>query len=151
MKRTLLTISFIIIFFIAGCATLDRMFIPRGDQSKSDFIAGVDDVGIGTVMVGGPYALPVLAVTNLLSIIGGIYASMRKKQQILEAEDKYGKTRTVTEAIIKAIEDSENIVIDDNGTTLKGFLKEKVGDKLKNKDFYIAGKAIIDAIKREGQ
>jgi len=147
MKKIVVTVLLVNILFIASCATLDSMFLPKEDGSPSDTMNTVNDVNNAAVAVGGPYAIPVLAVTNLISIIAGVYTNARKKQLITKKDDVAEQTTIVVEAIVKAIEDSDTVVIDDNGTTVKDVIKEKVTDKLQKQGAYKIGKAIIDAIK----
>ena len=156
MKKALAIIVLSCILFVTSCAALDSVFLPNEDGTPSDTMQGVQSVGAAAAAVGGPYALPVLAVTNLLTIIAGFYTNARKKQvitnkdeQLDETEKLYENVQTVVEAIVKAVEDSDSVVIDDEGTTVKDVIKEKVADKLAKSDAYTIGKAIIDAIKAE--
>jgi hypothetical protein len=147
MKKYLLGLIAGTILMIAGCAAMDNFFLPNEDGSPGSSMQVVEDVENAAGAVGGPYALPVLAVTNLLTILGGAYTNMRKKQEIVKKDDVYEQTVVIMEAVINAVEDSEAVVLDEEGTTVGDVVKSKVTDRLKEEDIYKVGKALIDVLK----
>lgn len=128
---------------------MDAAFIPEAGETKSDTVKVVDAVAGGLAATGNPYAVPALAGSTLLSIIAGAYTNMRKKQKLAEAGDKAEQTKVVTESIVKAIEDAQGVVINENGDTVGSVVKEKVEKNLRDNDAYLIGKAIIEAMKEK--
>jgi hypothetical protein len=148
MKNTILTFVACIVLFVGGCAVLDSVFIPKDGEIKSDTIKVVDGTVGGLAATGNPIAIPALAISSLLSVLAGVYTNLRKKQKLVEADDKYEQTRLITEAIVQAIEESAGVKVGDDDT-LGNVVKAAVEEKLKDKDAYLVGKAIISALKGE--
>jgi hypothetical protein len=151
MRKYLLSFVAGMILLVAGCAALDNFFLPNEDGSPSDSMQVVENIEDAAGAVGGPYALPVLAVTNLLTILGGVYTNMRKKQEIVKKDDVYEQTVIIMEAIINAVEDTDEVVLNGEGTTVGDVVKSKVTDRLKEEDIYKVGKALIDVLKGKEQ
>jgi hypothetical protein len=152
MRNYFLGIILGVALMFSGCAVMDSILIPEEGRVKSDTVVVVDGVTTGLVATGNPIAVPALALSGILSVVAGIYTNLRKKQKLVAADDKYENTLLITEAIVKAIE--ETGVIKVGGVTLRGepatiggIIKDKVESKLKDKDAYVIGKAIITALK----
>lgn len=143
---------------VGGCAVLDDMLIAPEGQAQSDTVKLVNGVAGVMVATGTPLAVPALAISTILTAIAGVYTNMRKKQKLSEADSslteadrKYQDVRTVVETIIEAIEATQDVKLSKSGTTLGELIKGKVKEDLISKDALTVGRAIIDAIKREGK
>jgi hypothetical protein len=142
-------ISFIMVIalFLGGCTMLDQALLPEEGKMRSDTVVMVDALAKGLAATGNPYAVPALAGSTLFAIIAGAYTNMRKKQKLDNAAESAKQSATVTESVIKAIEDASDIKIGKKGQTIGSVVKEKVSKNLRDKDAYLMGKAIIEAMK----
>ena len=141
-------------FAFLGCNEL----IQEVADSNSGLNVGVDAVsniipavaaGAGAAAAAGlPWAAIVLLATNVVSVVVGIYKNHRKNIVIDEQDELYINTKVTTRAIIEAIEDVGGIKVSEE-ETIGGIIKGKVEEKLKDKDYYLIGKAVITALKGE--
>lgn len=154
MKKFLMGLIVTVSLFIGGCATLDSILIPEEGMEKPKAVVVAEGVTGVLAATGNPYAVPALAGSTIISIIAGAYTTMRKKQEV-QAEmrrtkgawDKVREYKTVAEAVVGAVEEAKNVRIDDKGKTIGDYVKTKVEKNLRNKDAYLIGKAIIEAMK----
>lgn len=130
---------------------MDSVFIPREGEVKSDTIKVVDGTVTGLVATGNPIAVPALALSSILSIFAGVYTNMRKKQKLAGADDKFEQSKIVTEAIVLAIEETSRVKLGDGEDTIGNVVKAAVEERLRDKEAYIIGKAIIAALKESEQ
>jgi hypothetical protein len=152
MNKYLLTLVCSIAMLISGCAVLDSILIPKDGAVKSDTVMIVDGTVGGLAATGNPLAVPALALSTILSIFAGVYTNMRKKQELVVADDKYNQVRIITEAIIQAVEETAKVKLyDDTGDTVGSVVKAAVEERLRDKEAYVIGKAIISALKESEQ
>lgn len=136
---------------IGGCAMLDDTLVPEEGQLQSDTVIMVEAIAKGLVATGNPYAVPALAGSTIFAILAGAYTNMRKKQKLADANDKAKQAAIVTGSIVDAIEQVSNVKLDKDGDTIGNVVKAEIGEKLKDNDVFLVGKAIIAAIKAEGK
>lgn len=147
MRKWIICVLVGMLLFMQGCAALDALVLNNDGNVKDD-IKNVTDAGseVGAaVATVHPAGYIISGVSVLISGLLGGYAEMRRKQANT-ANDTLDQTKVVLESIIKAVEDTADIKISED-KTVKDIVKEKVTDKLHDKDFYKIGKAIIEAIK----
>ena len=142
-------------FAFLGCNEL----IQEAADPNSGLNVGVDAVsniipavaaGAGAAAAAGlPWAAIVLLATNVVSVVIGTYKNHRKNIVIDEQDELYINTKVTTRAIIEAIEDVGGMTVSGGSETVGDVIKGKVEEKLKDKDYYLIGKAIITALKGE--
>lgn len=147
MKKFVVMLLLAVILLIQGCAALDALVMDdRGnvkEQITDTTNAGVE-LGAAVATVN-PVGYIISGVSGVIAALAGAYAEMRRKQANT-ANDSLDQTKVVLDALVKAIEDTAEIQVTED-KTVKDLVKEKVTDKLHDKDFYKIGKAIIEAIK----
>ena len=120
-----------------------------GVDITSEIIPAIAIGATTAIATGLPWAAIVLLVTNVASVIVGVYKNYRKNIIIGEQDSLYINTKETTKAIIEAIEDVGGITTPGatGGDTIGDVVKNKIEEKLKSKDYYLVGKAIITALK----
>lgn len=142
-------VALVLCLLVAGCEDVAQMVV----DPNSGLNVGVDAVSevlpavtIGATTAAGsgvPWAPVVLLVTN---IAAGLIAAYKNHQKNV-TEDKYENVAVTTKAIVDAVEAVSEIKHED--TTVGDIIKAKVEDKLKDKDYYLIGKIVIDTLKGE--
>lgn len=137
---------------VAGCELAGQVVDPNSSLNvavdTAAKIAPAVAAGAGAAAAAGfPWAACVLLVTNIVSVAIGVYKNHQKNITIGEQDSKYNNTKVTTKAIVEAIEAVGEI--DHEDTTVGDIIKEKVEEKLKDKDYYLIGKAVITALKGE--
>ena len=139
--------------FITGCDLWQQAADPNsglnvGVDTTSAVVPIIAGAAVAAAVAGFPWAATVLLVTNIVSVVIGTYKNHRKNIVIGEQNEKYTNTKVTTKAIIEAIEAVGAVEINGGGT-VSDVVKTKVEEKLKDKDAYLIGKAIITALKGE--
>ena len=138
-----------ILLIIAGCEEIARNVAdPNSGLNQAVNTIGevAPVVGSGATATGTPWGAVVGLIATIITTTAGVYNNHRKKVVIGEKDAHIKNTETATKAIIETIEGLKNIALKD-GETLGEVVKEEVKARLKEKDFYKIGKAVISGIK----
>ena len=152
-RKRLLTIAALSIITIGGCDAFYRQSAdPNSNLSKTlttveTAADAAAKAGAAAGTAGIPYGWIVAAIGTALSSAIGAYKNKTKNKIIADEASKYIDLETTARGVIAAVEAVKNTPATAD-KTVGEIIKSEVEDQLKNREAYLIGRAIINALKQ---
>lgn len=152
MKKKFI-VSIVLLLILSGCYDFRRQAKdPNSNLNKTvDNIDNAANFAKENAHVAGPYGWIVGIVATAITASIGTYKSYRKNITIDEEKTKYSNIEVASKAVVDVIEDLSKIALPDDKfpeSSIGELVKNRVEAKLKDKDIYKIGKAVIAGLKR---
>ena len=157
MKKFLVTLVLLTLLLVSCESVYRAIADPNSGVSRVvDKVERIVVVAKEHQAAAGPYGWIVGAVSSAVIAAVGIYKTHQKNVEIdavtgdyLNEKVAYDNIARTAAAVVAVIEEVSKIPTGPDTTeTIGAVVKKKVAEKLKNEDFYTAGKAIISELKK---